>query len=324
MLAPDLAGALVPVRRHGPVLPSTLHLAMATAIAFRSVTKRFPNGTLGLADATWYVAEGVHTCLLGPNGSGKTTAVRMLQAALRPTGGSVLLLGVPVDGPGYRDVRSRLGILPQGPGMYPDLTAGEYMALAARLYGARPDRAVEALDLSEYLRTRMTYLSTNFQRRLALAAALVADPDVLVLDEPTGGLDPVAAHDLQHYLREAMRGRTTLLCTHNEHEAEALCQEVVIMRGGRVVTQGTWEEVRRQARPRLRVAARQGPGRVLAELAELGLHGEADDGAVLVSVADPRQQGASILQKLLDAGLEVYEVAPVRPSVEGIIQESLQ
>src|SRR5256714_7425281 len=105
--------------------------------------------------------------------------------------------------------------------MYPDLTAGEYMALAARLYGVRPDRAVEALDLTEYLHPRMTSLPPSFQRRLALAAALVADPDVLVLDEPTAGLDPVASEHLQLYLKEAMRGRTALLCTHRSDVAEA-------------------------------------------------------------------------------------------------------
>jgi ABC-2 type transport system ATP-binding protein len=302
----------------------TLRIAMATAIAFRSVTKRFPNGTLGLADATWYVAEGAHACLLGPAGSGKTTAVRMLQAAVRPTGGSVLLLGVPVDGPGYRSVRARLGILPQDPGMYPDLTAGEYLALAARLYGARPDRAVDALDLSEYLHTRTTYLSTHFQRRLALAAALVADPDVLVLDEPTDKLDPDAAHDLQHYLRESMRGRTTLLCTRHELEAEALCDEVITLRGGRVVAQGTWEELRRRQSPRLRVAARQGEDLLLAKLAELDFHAETEDGAVLVSLSDPQQNGGDLLRRLLEAGLDVYECAPVKPSVEGIFQESFQ
>ncbi len=297
---------------------------MATAIAFRSVTKRFPDGTLGLADATWYIAEGAHACLLGSSGSGKTTAVRMLQAALRPTGGSVLLLGAQVGGPDYRDVRARLGIVPELPGMYPDLTAGEYMQLASRLYGARPDRAVEALDLSEYLHTRMTYLSTNFQRRLALAAALVADPDVLVLDEPTADLDPVAAHDLQHYLREAMRGRTALLCTENEQEARALCQEVIVLRGGRVVTQGTWDELWRRSRPRLRVAARQGVERVLAELAELGLHAEAAGDAVLVSTADPQQEGADLIRRLLEAGLDVYECAPVQPEVEEIVLETFQ
>jgi ABC-2 type transport system ATP-binding protein len=297
---------------------------MATAIAFRSVTKRFPDGTLGLADATWHVAEGAHACLLGSNGSGKTTAVRMLQAALRPTGGSVLLLGVPVDGPGYRDVRGRLGVVPQGPGMYPDLTAGEYMALAARLYGARPERAVDALDLGEYLRTRMTYLSPNFQRRLALAAALVADPDVLVLDEPTAGLEPDDARDLQPFLREAMRGRTAVLCTHNEPEARALCTEVAILRAGRVVAQGTWDELRRRMRPRLRVAARQGVDRVLAELAELGMHADAEEAAVLVTTADPQQEGASLLKRLIDAGLDVYQYAPVEPEIKDIVLEAFQ
>jgi ABC-2 type transport system ATP-binding protein len=297
---------------------------MATAIAFRSVTKRFPNEDLGLADATLHVDEGARACLLGPAGSGKTTAVRLLQAALRPTGGSVMLLGVPVDGPGYRGVRGRIGVVPQSPGMYPDLLAGEFMALAARLYGARPDRAVEALDLSEYLQTRTTHLTPNFQRRLALAAALVADPDVLILDEPTAGLDPVSAHDLQQYLREAMRGRTSLLCTRNEHEAEALCDEAISLRDGQVVTQGTWEELRRQSRPRLRVAVRQGVDRLLAELAELGHHVETDDGAVLVSIGDPEQDGAALLRKLLESGLDVYECAPVRPSLEGILQEAYQ
>ncbi|TMC08945.1 MAG: ABC transporter ATP-binding protein [Chloroflexi bacterium] len=299
---------------------------MAPAIAFRSVTKRFPNGTLGLADATWLVAEGAHACLLGSSGSGKTTAVRMLQAALRPTGGSVLLLGVPVDGPAFRQARSRLGIVPQLPGMYPDLTAGEYMTLAARLYGdeIRPDRAIDALDLGEYLQTRMTYLSPNFQRRLALAAALVADPDVLVLDEPTAGLEPDDAHDLQPFLREAMRGRTAVLCTHREQEARALCQEVAILRAGRVVAQGTWEDLTRHIRPRLRVAARQGADRVLAELERLNLHAEAADGAVLVSTADPQQDGAAVLRQLLDAGVDVYECAPVAPEVKDIVLEAYQ
>jgi len=297
---------------------------MATAIAFRSVTKRFPDGTLGLADATWHVAEGAHACLLGSSKSGKTTAVRMLQAALRPTGGSVLLLGVPVDGPGYREARGRLGVVPQDPGMYPDLTAGEYMALAARLYGARPERAVDALDLGEYLRTRMTFLSPNFQRRLALAAALVADPDVLVLDEPTYGLEADDARDLQPYLQEAMRGRTAVLCARNEQEARALCRDVAILRAGRVVAQGTWDDLRRRTRPRLRVTARQSPDRVLAELAELGMQGEAVDGAVLVATPDPELEGASLLRRLLDAGLDVYECAPVEPEVKDIVLEAFQ
>jgi ABC-type multidrug transport system ATPase subunit len=208
--------------------------------------------------------------------------------------------------------------------MYPDLTAGEYMSLASRLYGARPERAIDALDLGEYLRTRMTYLSPNFQRRLALAAALVADPDVLLLDEPTSGLEPDDARDLQPYLHEAMRGRTAVLCTHKEQEARSLCQEVAILRAGRVIAQGTWDDLARRTRPRLRLAARQGVDRVLAELAELGMQGEAEDGAVLVATADAQQEGASLLRRLLEAGLDVYQCAPVEPEVKDIFLEAFQ
>jgi len=208
--------------------------------------------------------------------------------------------------------------------MYPDLTAGEYMALASRLYGARPERAVDALDLGEYLRTRMTYLSPNFQRRLALAAALVADPDVLVLDEPTAGLEPDDARDLQPYLHEAMRGRTAVLCTHKEQEARSLCQEVAILRAGRVVAQGTWDDLWRKMRPRLKVTARQGVDRVLAELAELGVHAVAEEGAVLVSTTDPEQEGATLLRRLLDAGIDVYQCAPIEPEIKDIVLEVYQ
>lgn len=294
---------------------------MAIAIAFRSVTKRFPNGALGLDDATWYIAEGSRTCLLGQSGSGKTTAVRMLEAAIKPTGGSVLLLGVPVESPDYRKVRRRLGILPQRPGVYPDLTAGEYMALAAGLYDQRPERMEEALDLSEYLHARMTHLSRAFQRRLALAAALVADPDVLILDDPTAGLDPVAARDLRRHLSRVMSGRTTVLCTHDEAEGESLCEEVIRLQAGRVVAQGTWEEMRRQAKPRLRVAARQGPDRLVAELDRLGYRAEADGTSVLVELTELEQDAPDLLRKLLQADVDIFECSPVKPSVEGILRE---
>jgi ABC-2 type transport system ATP-binding protein len=213
--------------------------------------------------------------------------------------------------------------------MYGDLTAGEYMALAARLSDVRPDLAIESMGLNDYLLTRMTHLSSSFQRRLALAAAMVASPDVLVLDEPTAGLDPVAAHDLHKYVREAMHGRTALLCTHNESDAQALCDEVVSLRGGRVVDQatGTWEQLRQRSRPRLRVAARQGGLALLRQLRDMSLSAEADEddaSAVLVSIANAQEEGPRLLRRLLDAGLDVYECTPVRPSLEVAFQEALR
>jgi ABC-2 type transport system ATP-binding protein len=295
---------------------------MATAIEFRSVSKHFPDGTLGLTDVTMYVAEGARACLLGPRGSGKTTVVRMLQAALKPTGGSVLLYDVSVHGPSFRRVRGRMGIVPQGPGMYPDLTAGEYLDLAAQLAGARYNAVIDLLDLGEYLHTRMTYLPNNFQRRLALAAALVGEPDVLVLDEPTAGLDADAAADLKKYVGDVMRSRTSLLCTHSQAEAEELCTEVISIRGGRVVGQGTWDELRGRGQPRLRVAARQGVDRLLSQLTILGYEAEASDGAVLVRLEQPQEETPDLLRKLLDANIDVYECAPSRASVESVLQEA--
>jgi len=299
-------------------------------IHFKAVTKRFPNATLGLQEASWAIEEGASACLLGRRGSGKTTAVRILEGSLEPTGGSVLLLGVNIaqEPRRYRAIRKRVGIVPQNPGMYSDRTAGEYLALACSLYSDRdrvitPDEAEEMLGLSEYRHTRMSYLSTNYQRRLALAAALVADPEVLILDEPTTGLEPLPAHDLRNYLELAMRNRTTLLCTANQEEAQRLCNYVIKLQGGRVEAEGTWDEIREGSQPRLRVAAREGVDRLLAELEKFGYQAEADQGSVLVEVTNVRNDGPELLRRLLvEARVDVYECAPVRTASEGVFAEA--
>ncbi len=303
---------------------------MGTEIHFNAVTKRFPNGKLGLSEATWEIQEGMRACLLGPPGSGKTTAVRVLEGALKPTGGSVLLLGINVsqEPRRYREVRKDVGIVPQSPGMYSDRTAGEYLALACSLYSDRstvvtPDEAEQVLGLSEYRHTRMDYLSKNYQRRLALAAAMVSNPKVLILDEPTAGLDPLAATDLRKYLEKAMEGRTSLLCTHDQDEAQTLCNYVITLRGGQVVAKGTWEEIQSGSRPQLRVAAREGVDRLMAELQKFGFQAKRDHGSVLVEVPNVRSDGPEVLRKLLnDAGMDVYEFAQVKPAVEGVLAEA--
>jgi ABC-2 type transport system ATP-binding protein len=295
---------------------------VGTALAFQSVTKRFRNGQTALADVTWSVAEGARTCLLGPNGAGKSTSIRLLEGALRPTAGSVRLLGEAVDGAGYEAARMRTGIVPQGPGMYTDLTVHEYLRLAADLYLAPTERAIATFGLEKQLRTRMAELSGGFQRRVVLAAALVAEPAVLLLDEPTVGLDPKAAHEVHEYLGEVMRGRTVLLCTHNLAEAEALCEEVIILREGRVVMQGRLESLRRGARSRLRLAAHQGPQAVIASLNGLG-PARVDGPGVVMEVDEPEAVAPQVLRRLLDAGLDVYECTPVRATLEDLFLEAV-
>ncbi|TMC05122.1 MAG: ABC transporter ATP-binding protein [Chloroflexi bacterium] len=295
---------------------------VATALAFRSVTKRFRNGRVALADVTWSVARGSRTCLLGPNGAGKSTSIRILEGALRPSAGSAELLGEPVDGPGYAAARLRTGVVPQGPGMYTDLTAREYLRIAADLYGCRPDRAIEAFGLRDHLRTRLAELSGGFQRRVVLAAALVAEPELLLLDEPTVGLDPKASHEVHEYLRQMVVGRTVLLCTHNLAEAEALCDDVIILREGRVVVQGRLSDLRRGARSRLRLAAHQGPEAVVARLNGFGPV-RVDGDRVLLEVADPEREAPRVLRTLMDAGLDVYECTPQQASLEEVFLEAV-
>jgi ABC-2 type transport system ATP-binding protein len=237
----------------------------------------------------------------------------------------VTLLESEVGKPDYRAARRRTGIVPQSPGMYTDLTCAEYLSLANRLYG-RGDLAtiVEVFGLGEHLGKRLHQLSGGFQRRLVLAAALLGEPDVLLLDEPTVGLDPVAQHDVLAFLRSAMQrsGRTTLLCTHNLAEAEALCQEVIILRHGTVRVQASLADLRGRATPRLRLAAHQGTSALLAALGALGADATPEhDGAVVLAVDQPRQLAPGLLRQLLGAGIDVYACEPVEASLEDLFLE---
>lgn len=297
------------------------------ALEFVDVHKRYRNGTLALDGVTWSIATGARACLLGPNGAGKSTAIRLLQGAIEPTRGTVRLLGAMVNGPDYLKARQRTGIVPQGPGMYQDVTVGEYLDLARRLYGRSVqdmNRVIEAFGLGEYRSRMLNQLSGGYQRRLSLAAALLPEPDLLLLDEPTVGLDPVATHEVHNYLRELMPGRTTLLCTHNLAEAEALCDEVVILRAGKVLVHEPLTALRGRESPRLYLAARQGGAALGAVLTRRGLQFEPSDEGVLLSVSDPQQDAPALLRALLDEGIDVYECRPVRPTLQSVFLDVVQ
>jgi ABC-2 type transport system ATP-binding protein len=298
--------------------------AMDTAIAFDGASKRYRSGTLGLREVTWSIPVGARACLLGPNGSGKTTSIRLLQGALTPTTGGVALLGAEVNGAHYAVARRQCGIVPQNAGMYADLTTTEYLELARRLYG-RGDVAtsIEAFGLGEHREKRLAQLSGGFQRRVVVAAALLSEPEVLLLDEPTVGLDPIAAREVHNYLRTAMKGRTTLLCTHNLAEAEALCDDVVILRAGEVLLHEPLATLRERQRPRTRLAARQG-AEVLAKAVHA--HGHAasvDDGAVIAFI-DARAEGPALLRTLLTDGVDVYECRPLAATLEELFLEAVR
>jgi ABC-2 type transport system ATP-binding protein len=207
--------------------------------------------------------------------------------------------------------------------MYPDLTVLEYLRLARALY-QRGDigHVVEVLGLGPHRDKMLAQLSGGYQRRAVMAAALLPEPDLLLLDEPTVGLDPVATHEVHEALRDVMPGRTTLLCTHNLFEAEELCDEVIILLHGRVHVHAPLTELRQRARPRLYLAARQGAAALQAALARRGLAAETDDGegvdGLLVELTDPETDAPELLRALLADGLDVYECRPTRATLQSL------
>ncbi|MFF3499667.1 ABC transporter ATP-binding protein [Streptomyces sp. NPDC003247] len=207
---------------------------------------------MAVAGVDFEVRAGEVFSLLGPNGAGKSSTMRMLSGTSAPSGGSLRILGMnPVsDGPA---VRARLGVVPQKDNLDRELTVLENLTTYARLFGlGRKAARLRSAELLEFVRLSdragdlIDALSGGMMRRLAIARALVNEPDIVLLDEPTTGLDPQARHLLWDRLRELRRdGATVVLTTHYMDEAEQLSDRIVIVDGGRIVASGTPRELLR-------------------------------------------------------------------------------
>ncbi|HET7677060.1 MAG TPA: ABC transporter ATP-binding protein [Candidatus Limnocylindrales bacterium] len=221
-------------------------------VVVRQATRRFGDLT-AVADLTLEVPAGTILGLIGPSGSGKTTTLRLLTGALAPDSGSVRVLG---EDPRRfrRRTRERIGYSPQQFVLYPDLTAGENIDFVAALFGmllvrrrARVRKVLRLLDLWDARGRRASQLSGGMQRRLELACALVHEPDLLFLDEPTAGIDPLLRQTIWDELRRLRDdGRTLLVTTQYVTEAE-YCDEVALVSEGQLIAHGTPDELRRHA-----------------------------------------------------------------------------
>jgi ABC-type multidrug transport system ATPase subunit len=297
------------------------------ALATRGLTKRFRGGQVAVDHIDLLVPHGAVFGFLGPNGSGKTTTIRMLLGLIRPTAGEFDVLGRRMPA-AAADVLPRVGALVEGPAFHPYLSGRANLArldagdrtVDARTARRRIGEALERVGLTAAAGKRYRNYSLGMRQRLGLAAALLRPRDLLVLDEPTNGLDPQGTREVRALVRElAAEGSTIFVSSHLLSEIEQVCSHVAVMSRGRLVTQGTLAELRDVAAPRLRVAV-AGPDDVpvaAGVLERLGLPApDVEAERLVTTIGDTPPE--LVTRELVVAGVGVRELAVVRPDLEDV------
>jgi ABC-2 type transport system ATP-binding protein len=276
----------------------------------------------GLAGLDLAVPAGSITVLVGPNGAGKTTALRVVTGALQPQAGTARVFGLEPGGPDGEQVRRRCGVVAAKPALYDRLTGRDNLRYAAELFGLGPDAPIEAsaarFGIDRSLDLRVGGYSTGMKTRLALARAVLHEPDLLLLDEPTSGLDPESSHAVLGLVRELARGgKTIVMSTHLLLEAEGLADQVVMMEDGTAVLSGTTAELMRRfwPRPTVRFGAENPVDLDLMATME-GVVGYARPDGVAHVELDDLARVPSLISTLAAAGVRLTSVTPHQPSLE--------
>jgi ABC-2 type transport system ATP-binding protein len=300
-------------------------------IEAQGLTKRYERVT-AVDRLTLRVGQGEILALLGPNGAGKTTTTRMLAGILRPDAGGARVAGYDILTQ-TEYVRAAVGVLTEQHGLYNRMRCGEYLDFFGALYGlSASERKTRAAQLLRELRLDvdsdawLAEFSKGMRQRLALVRALLHSPRILLLDEPTSALDPESARvvrDLLRSMRES--GCTILVCTHNLSEAEELADRIAIIRRGRLIAEGTVDELRtRMLGPavfELRLAEENdGWMSALEGLAEVV---DRKPDCIRFRAPDPRLSNPEILRRMMERGARVVELREVTPSLESVYLQAV-
>ena len=270
------------------------------------------------------VAPGTSFGLLGPNGAGKSTTMRMIAGVSHRSGGQLRILGMDPNEQGLR-IRAHLGVVPQNDSLDDQLTVrenlifyGRYFGLPKRWLAAKAEELIEFAQLTEKRNSRVDDLSGGMKRRLTISRALVSDPRIVLLDEPTTGLDPQARHILWDRLFQLKeKGTTLVLTTHHMDEAEQLCDRLIVIDHGQIVAEGTPPGLVREYAGREVVELRFGSTRNASAAAQLGGVGDRIEtlpDRVLIYAAD----GEGALRAVLERGLEPNSSLVRRCSLEDV------
>jgi len=291
--------------------------------------KRFGD-RVAFEDVSLEIGHGEVFGFLGPNGAGKTTIVRTLGTLIAPTSGSATVAGIPLSAENGVEIRRRIAIMPETPGLYQRLSVAENLECFADLYEvsdpmARIERALQAVKLTDRAHDPCGTLSKGLRQRVAVARALLNDPEILFLDEPTSGLDPVAIREV-HALIRALRGSgvTIFLTTHRLEEAERLCDRVAIL-NTTLRTIGRPDELRDRLFAKalaIRTLVPLGdPGTVLGGLPDVEGWCEDRCGAYIVTVSDADVAAPAITRALVTAGADVLSIGESYRSLEDVYLE---
>jgi ABC-2 type transport system ATP-binding protein len=296
------------------------------AIEVDGLEKRYGD-VHAVAGVSFAVARGETFGILGPNGAGKTTTLEMIEGLTRPDGGSVEILGQAVW-PNPTRVQGSIGVQLQKNALFENLTAAELLDLFARFYGVplegRSARLLALVGLDEKAESQARQLSGGQQQRLAIALALVHDPEIVFLDEPTTGLDPQARRNLWEVIRAvAAENRTVVLTTHYLDEAETLCDRVAIMDGGRIIALDSPQALIDSLRGRSRVIF-EGEG--LDEDALTALEGvqsvTSADGVYELTSLEPQRTLLGLVALAEQRGVEMRGLSVRQPTLEDVFLDA--
>jgi ABC-type multidrug transport system ATPase subunit len=288
-------------------------------IETRMLSKRYEEELVAVDDLELRVRRGEVYGFLGPNGAGKTTTLRMLLGLVRPTSGEAAVLGAP---PGAPEGLARIGSMVEAPAFYPYLSGRDNLRVLARYAGIEDGRVEAVLDevhLRDRAADRSATYSLGMKQRLGVAAALLKDPELLILDEPTNGLDPAGMADMREFIRALGKGgRTVVLSSHLMGEVEQVTDRVGVIRAGSLVAEGTVEELRGRAGLRVRAEPLGEAARLVGGLPGVDGVTSADG---LLDVTVDTAQAPAINRLLVEAGIAVSELYAQKASLEDVFLE---
>ena len=305
-----------------------------TMITVEGLSKSYTGTSFAVEAVSFRVNQGEVVGFLGPNGAGKTTTLRVIAGFLGPTRGRVNLAGHDLESEPVR-ARSAVGYMPESVPLYPEMRVREYLRFRAELKGVRRaersahvDEAMERARVDDVAEQLIGHLSKGYRQRVGLADALVARPPILILDEPTAGLDPNQIREVRALVRELGREHAVLFSTHILSEVEATCDRALVISKGRLVAEGRIDELRERRRSRgLRIAVDSGPraAEVLARIETLTKVEPIAPGIFVATwregALDLEHATEEVARTLITAGVGLRELSPVKASLEQVFAE---